>query len=61
MPPLHMVTVIQRTVFFECVSKCRFIHSSKSYTSVRLSERVFNYKMYAVLRNWHKDIKLTLI
>ena len=51
MPPLHMVTGIQRTVFFECVSKCRFIHSSKSYTSVRLSERVFNYIMYAVLSN----------
>lgn len=55
-----MVTSKQKSVYLECISKCRVIHSSKNYVNVRWSKRFFNYKMYAALRNWHKIIKLTV-
>lgn len=56
-----MVTNKQRNVFFDCVSKCLVIYISKLYTNVRLCEHFFNYKMYALLHNWHEGIKLTVM
>lgn len=55
-----MVTSKQNSVFLECVSKCRVIHSSKNYLNIRLSKRFYNYKIYAAVRNWYKIIQLQL-
>jgi len=58
---LHKTTSKQKTVFFECVSKCHAIHNSKKHPNVRLSKYFFNYKTNAAQRNWHKNISLTII
>jgi len=58
---LNMITSNQKFVFFECVSKGHVIHSSKNYPNVRLSKSLFKYKIYTALRNWHTNIKLTVI